>query len=460
MISIKNTNSTFYIFLFLHLLIWTLVPTLSNVNLPLDTIEALAWGSNLDWGYNKHPPFSAFVVNIFYAIFGSNDWAYYFLSQVCVILSFYFVWELSKNFFSNQIFPLLSLLILETVVFFNFTTPEFNVYVCQLPIKAAAVYFFWKGLNYSKLYHWVLTGIFCALGTLSHYSFLIIIVSLFLYLIIFAKKNIKLIKYFLISFIVFVIILAPHILWLFKNNFETISYAFDRTGIESKNISDHFINPIYFFFKQLGIMLFFFLSFFLMVSIKKIKKFQFKKLEKKNIFLISITLLPLIIVLLISSISGAKIRTMWMSTFYLFFGILFFYYFEKIIDLNNIKKFLYAFCFLFLLSPISYFYISISNDYKRTDFPGKEISRLVQNKWDDNFINEIKIVVGDEWSAGNLSYHLEGRPIWFNQLANKSKNISENEGVIYTGNPKILKKICPGVYGTINPLGYCMIGKR
>ena len=36
----------------------------------------------------------------------------------------------------------------------------------------------------------------------------------------------------------------------------------------------------------------------------------------------------------------------------------------------------------------------------------KEIARLVQNKWDDNFSNEIKIVVGDEWSAGNLSYHL------------------------------------------------------
>ena len=64
--------------------------------------------------------------------------------------------------------------------------------------------------------------------------------------------------------------LAPHILWLFKNNFETISYAFDRTGIESKNISDHFLNPIYFLFKQLGIMLFF-SYLFLMVSIKKKK---------------------------------------------------------------------------------------------------------------------------------------------------------------------------------------------
>ena len=149
-----------------------------------------------------------------------------------------------------------------------------------------------------------------------------------------------------------------------------------------------------------------------------------------------------------------------MSTFDLFFGILFFYYVKELVTLDNIKKFLYAFCFLFLLSPISYFYISISNDYKRTDFPGKEISRLVQNKWDDNFINEIKIVVGDEWYAGNLSYHIYSRPIWINDLKNKTSNITEDQGVIYTGNPKILKKICPGVFGTIRPVGYCMIGKK
>ena len=74
---------------------------------------------------------------------------------------------------------------------------------------------------------------------------------------------------------------------------------------------------------------------------------------------------------------------------------------------------------------------------KRTDYPGKEIARLVQNKWDDNFSNEIKIVIGDEWSAGNLSYHLNSRPIWLNELKDKTINISDQEGVIYTGNPEI-----------------------
>ena len=48
MILKKNINKILYIFLFSHFLMWILIPSISNVNLPLDTIEALAWGSNLD----------------------------------------------------------------------------------------------------------------------------------------------------------------------------------------------------------------------------------------------------------------------------------------------------------------------------------------------------------------------------------------------------------------------------
>ena len=104
-----------------------MIPSISNLNLPLDTIEALAWGSNLDWGYNKHPPFSAFSAEFFYFIFGNKDWSYYFLSQVFVVTAFYFVWKFSNEIFEDKIYSLLSVLILSGIYFFNFTTPEFNV---------------------------------------------------------------------------------------------------------------------------------------------------------------------------------------------------------------------------------------------------------------------------------------------------------------------------------------------
>ena len=66
----RNINNIFFIFILSHLIIWTIVPSLTNKNLPLDTIEALAWGSNLDWGFNKHPPMSAFFPEVFF----SNFW--------------------------------------------------------------------------------------------------------------------------------------------------------------------------------------------------------------------------------------------------------------------------------------------------------------------------------------------------------------------------------------------------
>ena len=61
----KNIFNILTFFLVSHLIVWTAIPYFSNVNLPLDTIEALAWSSNLDWGYNKHPPISAVAVEIF-----------------------------------------------------------------------------------------------------------------------------------------------------------------------------------------------------------------------------------------------------------------------------------------------------------------------------------------------------------------------------------------------------------
>ena len=204
----------------------------------------------------------------------------------------------------------------------------------------------------------------------------------------------------------------------------------------------------------------FLIIFFSLLSFNKFKQ-SFKNLkDKKSKFLFCATILPIIIVFGVSILTGAKIRTMWMSSFYLFFGVFFFYHFKDLVDLKKIKNFVYIFLFIFILSPATYLYISANNEFKRTDYPGKEIARLVQSRWDDNFSNEIKIVVGDEWFAGNLSYHLRSRPKWKIDLKSEKSKITEYDGVIYTGNPQILKSICPGVYGTIKPVGYCMIGKR
>jgi hypothetical protein len=151
---------------------------------------------------------------------------------------------------------------------------------------------------------------------------------------------------------------------------------------------------------------------------------------------------------------------MWMTPFYLFSGVLLIQIFKDQLKMNKLKYFLTSFIIFFILSPVTYLVVSLTNEFKRTDYPGKEISELVQRRWDKNFSNKISIIIGDEWFAGNLSYHLKSRPTWYNTIENNLSSVTSETGVIYVGNPKILKKFCPGIYGTIKPTGICMIGTR
>jgi hypothetical protein len=457
----RNINNIFFIFLLFHLIIWTLVPTLTNHNLPLDTIEALAWGSNLEWGFNKHPPASAFFSEIFYQIFGAQDWAYYLLSQIFVCISFIYVFKLANEIFNNLLLSLISVLLLESIYFYNFTTPEFNVNVCQLPFWSIVVFYSWRIFNKNEIdvRDCILMGLFASVGFLSKYLSIYLLLSIilfFLYFIFFKKLKKFDFKYF-IAIEVFIILLVPHLIWLNENNFITLTYGLKRTGLETSNFLDHLKFPSIFILKQLAILLPFFGLMYLLINKFKLK---LSLKDKKLLFLVFINLLPILLMLLTSVITGSRIRTMWMTPFYLFFGVFAVYLFKNQINLKKLNSFLYGFIFLVLLSPILYSYISVKQTNKRTDYFGKEIADLVERRWNKNFSNEIMYVVGDEWFAGNLSYHLPSRPKWFLELKDKVNSLDPNGGIIYVGNPEVLKKICPGDFGQMDKHGYCMIGSR
>jgi 4-amino-4-deoxy-L-arabinose transferase-like glycosyltransferase len=409
----RNINNIYYIFIIAHLIFWTLIPSLTNQNLPLDTIEALAWGSNLDWGFNKHPPMSAFFLEVFFQIFGSQDWAYYLLSQIFVLTSFYYVFKFSKEFFNNDLLGLISVLLIESIYFYNFTSPEFNVNVCQLPFWSLTVYFSWRIYNSKKIKFTdcFLIGLFAALGFLSKYLFVYLLVSidlLFIYLI-FIKRDKKFDFKYLITVEVFLIVLVPHLIWLNNNEFITVTYGLARTGLEQSSLIDHIKFPLIFLIKQIGLLIPFLIL--VLLLIKKIKfKFNFK--DKKLLFILAINIFPILLMFLTSVITGSKIRTMWMTPFYLFFGTLFIYIFKAQINFKKLKPFIVGFIFLFFLSPMLYAYVSISKEDKRTDYPGKEIAIKTQYAWDQQFKSKINVVYGNEWNAGNLSYHLKSRPVW------------------------------------------------
>ena len=422
----KNLRNLFYIFLTTHLIIWTAIPSLTNNNLPLDTIEALAWGSNLDWGFNKHPPMSAFVVEIFYQIFGTQDWAYYLLSQIFVIISFFVVFKFTEEFFENKIFCFLSVLLLEGIYFYNFTTPEFNVNICLMPFWALTVLYLWKGFKNNKTIDWLLLGLFAGFGFLSKYLFIYLGLAMDIFLVYMIYKK-KIDFKCLVSLIPFLIVLLPHLIWLTENNYITITYGLHRTGAEDPNILNHIKHPLIFLGKQIGILIpFFFMLLFLNNKLKS--KISIK--DNKLLFLLAINIIPIALVFLTSMIMGVKIRTMWMTPFYLFFGVLIIYIFQSQINLNKLKNFATVFIILFIFSPFAYAYVSITQTDKRTDYKGKEKANLVRLYLDDKGYKKINLIIGNEWLAGNLCYHLKSRPTCIIVASKEDTEVYTPQGMV------------------------------
>ena len=415
MIQPGKEKKIFYLLCLYHLIIWTLVPYFSNKNLPLDVIEALAWGQDFDLGYNKHPPLSAWIPGLLFKIFGNKDWVYYLLSQIFIVISFIFLWKLSSFFLKKKSQILLSVLTIEGIAFYTFETPQFNVNICQIPLWIGTIYFFLKSIKNNKIADWIFLGTFSALGFLTKYIFVYLLISLFFYLIyiFFIRKKINF--NFLYTVLIFFLITAPHFQWLLQNDFTTIYYALKRGGLNEFNIYNHLLNPFKFLINQISILLPFLLLIYLLI--KKIKiKLPFD--NQKFIFLLFSFLLPFFLILITSMVTGSRIRTMWMIPFYSLIGVFFIFLYQDCINLKKLKNFNILLIIFLVISPTLYSLRSIYND-SRTGYEGKKIALQIEKEWKTISKDEISNVGFSEWYAGNLSYHLSNRPKVFLEENNK-----------------------------------------
>ena len=155
------------------------------------------------------------------------------------------------------------------------------------------VYFSWKIYDTQKIkfIDCFLVGLFAAVGFLSKYLFIYLLLSIVLFFIyiIFFKKYKKFDFKYLICIEIFFVLLVPHLIWLFNNEFITITYGLNRTQLEDANILNHLSYPITFIVKQIVILIPF--LFLIWLLIKKIK-FTINLRDKRMLFLIFINIMP------------------------------------------------------------------------------------------------------------------------------------------------------------------------
>src|SRR5256885_12031204 len=175
-------TAVFAAFLAVHAAVWTALPSALYPNLPLDLIEALAYGGEWQLGYDKLPPLPWWLIEIVHRMVGI-DAAYYALAQIAVVAALAAVWLTARPLVGG-VGALVAVLILDGLHYFHFTAAKFNHDVIQLPLWALAGYAFHAALRRGRMVHWLLLGVAIGLSLWAKYFVVVLAVPLRLFLLI------------------------------------------------------------------------------------------------------------------------------------------------------------------------------------------------------------------------------------------------------------------------------------
>ncbi len=306
--TIKNNEfiKKYLPFLCLYLLIWTLAPTFLASSVALDVSEGINWGSEFQWGYYKHPPLSSWVLYIFYALFGS--FGAYLLSQLCVLLSLYFSYQLGKIAFSQQVGLLASILTMG-IYYYTYPTLEFNHNIAQFPIWSGLALVFYLAVTKNRWLDWFWLAVFAGLGMLTKYSVFFLLLPMALYLL--YPKQWHLLKSAKpwLSLGLMLAIFSPHFYWLITHDWLPLTYAQGRGHNDSWLVA-HF-SWFNFTLTQLLVHIPLLVIVFLQrKNLQKLLDYR-ANLTQGQKLIVYLWLAPLLLLCLLSLVFGVKLKDMW-----------------------------------------------------------------------------------------------------------------------------------------------------
>jgi 4-amino-4-deoxy-L-arabinose transferase-like glycosyltransferase len=206
--------------------LWTIYGTIakSSQGLHPDMTELLAWSRDLAWGY-KHPPLAAWLVRLWFSMLPVAAWSYYLLAMLMPALTLWIAWRLSADYLDieKRIF---GIALLTLVPFFNFHALKFNVNTVLMPLWAATTLWFLRSYMTRSTFYAALAGVGAAACMLGKYWSVFLLAGLAVAALIDKRRT----SYFRsaapwITVLAGALVLAPHLLWLYRHDFAPFTYA-------------------------------------------------------------------------------------------------------------------------------------------------------------------------------------------------------------------------------------------
>jgi len=414
----RRPQAAFAVFLALHVVVWTALPTLLYPNLPLDLIEALTYGREWQLGYDKLPPLPWWLVELVYRVIGV-DAAYYALAQIAVVSAFAAVWLTARPLVGG-VGALVAVLILDGMHYFHFTAAKFNHDVIQLPLWALAGYAVHAALRRGRMIHWLLLGAALGLSLWAKYFVVVLAAPLALFLLLDRDARPALATPGpWIALVVALVIMTPHLVWLVRNDFLPFAYASARAA-PSRGLLDHILHPLVFAVGQVAFALPALLIAAAVVWPRPTPQDEASPVAgKADAFDRRIVTLlafgPAAMTVVVSGVSGRGAIAMWGYPLWLFLGLWIVLYARSALEPARLARIAAAWASVFALFAIvfaaSYSVLpAIDHRYRAVFYPGDRLADELARRFRAATGVPLVYVIGSMWDGGNVAHYAREQP--------------------------------------------------
>lgn len=387
-----------------HLVVWTLLPLLCNTCLPLDSVEAVMWGSQWAWGYDKHPPLSAWAAELFTNLLG--DGGLYLLSQLCIVTAGLGIYRLGRLLRLTAAQALIAVLLLDTVYYYQYISVEFNVNYLQMPFWAWGWVCGIDAIQNKRFGSWLGLGLCVALGALTKYIAVFMLAPLFA--VWWARGELKQTLRspgLYVAGALAILLFIPHLFWMKEHDWITITYGLKRGGTENAQWWHHIWNPLAFLLEQAAILL----PLLLTAAFCGIKS-SGKADHHPGSF--SIAMGAYLAIAALSLATGMAPVTMWAAPMALAVGLWLVPRFQmdrhpKAVLVAMVlmsTTFVVAYAIVYGLGP------RFRDKPHRVNYPGKALAREVEARWHQQQDTPLPHVVADEFLGGIVNHYGHDTP--------------------------------------------------
>ncbi len=217
-----------------HVLLWTWagVASRSNFDTPGDMVEAYAWAQGWQWGYYKHPPLSAWVAGLWFALVPESHWGYALLAALNSAVGLIGLALLAREFLPR---PWVLLVVAAASLNPGLTTlaMRFNANAILISTWPWAMCLFVRLMRHGRARDAVGCGLACALAMLGkYYSAVLLLTLLAAALWVPAWRQRLATRSAALALLAFVLAFGPHAAWLLSQAEGPLQYAQHAAGVE------------------------------------------------------------------------------------------------------------------------------------------------------------------------------------------------------------------------------------